>query len=90
MKEIDRRAALACLQAVEVNMAELSGIDAWRERIGPVGRDNWRGWMSIVRAYQHDLKQPGLTLDQAIDADAGNEAPLSSLTVDQIDYHGAG
>jgi len=71
MKEVDRRAALACLQAVELNMAELFGIDAWRERIGDTNRMGWRLVMTQVRAYQHDLQQLAPTLDQAIDADGG-------------------
>ena len=73
MSEVDRRAALACLQAVEVNMAELWGIDAWRNRLSPSARDCWQGEMAVVRSYQHDLQRLGLAsrLDQAVDADGG-------------------
>ena len=71
MKEVDRRAALACLQAVELNMAELFGIDAWRERIGQRNQAGWRATMATVRAYQRDLQMSAPTLDQAIDADGG-------------------
>jgi hypothetical protein len=71
VNEVDRRAALACLAALELNMAELYGIDAWRERIGQECLGSWRVQMALVRAYQRDLQSLGQTLDEANDADGG-------------------
>jgi|GEM_PF-4672273 len=71
MKESDRRAALACLAAIELNMAEAYGIEAWRSRLSDGARLGWKTMMAEVRAYQRDLQSLAPTLDQAVYADGG-------------------
>jgi hypothetical protein len=60
MNEVDRRAAMACLSAMEANGAELLGIEGWRERIGPDRRREFQDFCSRVREYEHDLENLGV------------------------------
>jgi hypothetical protein len=83
MTEMDRRSALACLAAVEVNLGELRGIPTWWKMLGQGQRQEFDEFAATVRAYQHGLQGPGETrmrqsfhrvekmLDEAMDEDGG-------------------
>jgi len=55
--EIDRRSALACLSAVEANLAELRGTPAWFQLIGPDRRVGLLEFAAWIRACEHELAQ---------------------------------
>jgi hypothetical protein len=58
MTEMDRRSALACLAAVEVNLGELRGIPTWWKMLGQGQRQEFDEFAATVRAYQHGLQGP--------------------------------
>jgi len=57
MLEMDRRSCLACLTAVEANLAELRGIPAWFQLIGPERRTALLEFGAWIRACEHELGQ---------------------------------
>lgn len=56
MLEMDRRSCLACLSAVEANLAELRGTPAWFQLIGPERRKQVLEFMAWIRACEHELE----------------------------------
>lgn len=60
MREVERRAAIACLAAVEANLAELRDIPEWWQRIGAERRADWQRVESQCRADQHELQNPAM------------------------------
>jgi len=57
MLEMDRRSALACLSAVEANLAELRGMPGWFQLIGPERRLALLEFGAWIRACEHELQQ---------------------------------
>jgi hypothetical protein len=56
MDELDRRSALACLSAIEVNMAECRGIGSWWKLLSVGCRQEWVDHAAMVRMFQHELQ----------------------------------
>jgi len=57
MSEVDRRSCLACLAAIEANMAELRGTEEWWKMLADTHRREWCDMAAMVRIYQHDLNR---------------------------------
>ena len=55
--ELDRRCSLACLAAIEANMAELRDTVDWWGRLSPGQRLIWVDFAATVRMYQGDLNE---------------------------------
>jgi hypothetical protein len=58
MNESDRRSALACLSACEVNFAELKDNPAFWEHRPEFDKHQWMVMQVRLREYQHQLANP--------------------------------
>jgi len=61
MRESERRSAIACLGAVEANLAELRDLPDWWSRIGEERRRSLLAFEAEARADQHELQNLPMT-----------------------------
>jgi hypothetical protein len=62
---------MCALAAVEINLSELRWIEGWWDSVCPEGRHRLLVFQGEIRAYQHELQNPKLTLNEALDRDGG-------------------